>query len=451
MRRETEDPFILSGLDIGTRKISFVVTETDPVSFEMQVISISASRSRGIRKGDILDPDLCVASIQEVIDEAESALGLHVYDTVISFGPPQSDSLILDQTITLHEEGIPEKSVTSSDMKKAVEATIAVAKTKSKECLLHAIPLSYSVDGGHPTSDPRGYKGTELTVSLLTVFVPESSVLAVIECAEKAGLRVKGIIHKSISTAFGSLLPEEMQTGSVAVDIGAGTTSVTICNGGSIRDIAQFPIGGDHITNDIANVLDIPLSKAEYLKREVSLVEGKDSLDDELEFDVEGKAFITSVEEVLDIILPRVEEILKDFLQPWIKSCSPVESGGTIVFSGGVATSPGFMTVVDEIFQCRARIGTPVGMSSLPPKGRGSEFVSSVGIFNYINERDENQGSYLEPFFAEMPEEIEASGRIEKQRGVPAKNMHPFRKNKRGKGFFTGLIQELKHAFRELF
>lgn len=451
MRRETEDPFILSGLDIGTRKISFVVTETDPTSFDMQVISISSAPSRGIKKGDILNPDLCVESIREAIDEAESSLGLHVDETIISFGPSWTESFILDQTIMLHEDGTPERPITSADMKKAFEAAITTAKARSQECLIHAIPLGYSVERGHQTSDPRGYKGADLTVSLLAVFVQESSVMTAIECAEKAGLKIKGVIHKSISAAFGSLLPEEMEKGSVAIDIGAGTTSATFCINGSIRDIEHFPIGGDHITSDIANVLNIPLSKAEYLKREVSLAESEDSISDELEFDMDGKPFITSVEEVLNIVSPRVEEILNDFIEPGIRKFGLPENVGTIVFSGGVACSPGFMTVPGEIFQCRTRIGSPVGMSSLPPEGRGSEFVSSVGIFNYINKRDENYGSYLEPFFEEMAEKFGASGRAEKQHRVLVKSSHPFRGPKKERGFFSGIIQELKHAFRELF
>lgn len=437
MRREAKDPFILSSLDIGTKKISFVVTENDPDSFDMQVIFAGSARSRGVRKGDILDSDLCVESIRSVIDEAESSLGLHVDETVISFGPSLIDSFIIDQTITLHEEGTPARPVTSGDMKMAVDAAMAASGTRSQESLLHAIPLDYSVDGGPPTSDPKGYKGTYLTVSLLSVCVPESSVMTAIECARKAGLKVKGIIHKSISATFGSLLPEEMEKGSVAVDIGAGTTSAAFCIDGSIRDILQFPIGGDHITSDIATILEIPSAQAEYLKREVSLAESEDSLGDELEFDIEGKAIVTSVEKVLGIISPRVDEILIDFLEPWIKAFVAERGIETVVFSGGVVASPGFMIAVNDIFQCRTRIGVPIGMSSLPPKGKDSEFVSSIGVFNYLSEKDRNRGFYLEPFFTEMTAAIDKG--------------YPPRDHKRGKGFLAGMIQELKHAFRELF
>ena len=451
MRRESRDPLILSGLDIGTRKISFVVTETDPASFEMQVILISSARSRGVTKGDILDPDLCVESIREVIDESESSLGLHVNETVISFGPSQTESFRLDQTIMLHEEGAPDRPITSGDMKNAVAASITAAKTRSEDFLLHAMPLGFSVDGGYPTSDPRGQRGSDLTVSLLAVFVPEKSVMAAIECAEKAGLKVNGIIHKSISTAFGSLFPEEMKKGAVAVDVGAGTTSAAFCIDGFIQGIAHFPIGGNHITKDIAKVLGIPFTKAEYLKREVSLTEDDDSIQDELEFEMEGKTFATSVEEVLNIISPRVDEMLGYFFKPWINGLDAAGSVETIVFSGGVSASPGFNDVVGEFFQSHTRMGLPVGMSCLPPQGKGSQFVSSIGIFNYLCARDENPGFYLEPSFKEMVEENEISGRTERSTMNSQKTGHPFRAQNRENGFFVKIIRELKHAFRELF
>ncbi|MDO9508573.1 MAG: cell division protein FtsA, partial [Thermovirgaceae bacterium] len=380
MRREAEDPFILSGLDIGTKKISLVVTETYPTSSEMQVISIGSARSRGIRKGDILDPDLCVESIREAIDEAESSLELHVSDTILSVGPSQVDSIILNETIRLRDDGTPERPVTSSDMRDVTGKAIAAARARSQDCLLHAIPLEYSVDRSDFMPDPRGYKGTELSVSLLAVFVPEKSVRDAVECAEKAGLNVIGVIHKSISAAFGSLLSDEMNTESVAVDIGAGTTSAAFFKDGLLRGVALFPIGGDQVTNDIANVLDIPSSKAEFLKREVSLAESADALDDELEFDMDGKAFITSVEEVLCIIVPRIEEILSRFLKPLINDFGTSEKIRSIVFSGGVTSSQGFMAVVEPLFDAPARIGNPVDSSSLPPPGRGSEFASAVGI-----------------------------------------------------------------------
>lgn len=451
MSRESEEPIILSGLDIGTKKISLVVAETDPFSNEMQIISISSARSRGVRKGNILDPDLCVESIREAIDKSESALGLHILETYISFGPSGTEIFPMDISIDLHEDGVSLCPVTSNDMKKAVETSISAARKRCGECLLHILVLGYSVDGGDKTIDPRGLKGVSLSVEVLAIFVPSGSAIEACKCAEKAGLNVRGVIHKSISSAFGSLLPDEMNAGSVSVDIGAGTTSVAFCSGGLIMNVGHFPIGGDHVTNDVSNMLNIPVSKAEYLKREVSLIENEDGLYDELEFEIEGKPFLTTVGDVLNIISPRIEEIFSNFLKPAIFTFCAGEKCGKIAFSGGVSSTSGFLDFSEDFFPGLAIIANPVGISSLPPHGRGPESVSALGIFNYINTRDENHGLYLEPFMSEMPESSILSERPEGHKTFHGVRVKKIKGIRRSRGFFARFFQELKNAFSELF
>ncbi|MDT8284828.1 MAG: cell division protein FtsA [Thermovirgaceae bacterium] len=437
MRRKANEPFFLTGLDIGTKKISIVVMETDPVTSESHVISIGSVNSKGIKKGDIIEPDLCVESIVNAIEKVESS-SVYVSDAILSVGPSEVDSIILNETIRLREEGAYERPVTSSDMIDVVREAIFSARARSDECLLHAVPLEFSVDQSDFMTDPRGYKGTELTVSILAIFAPFKSIRDAVDCAEKAGLNVVGVIHKSISAGFGSLLPEEMDNGCVAVNIGAGTTSAAFFKDGKLQNLALFPIGGDQVTSDLASVLGVPSINAEYLKREVALSESGEDLYDELEFALDGKAFITSVEEVLSIISPRIEEILSRFLKPVIDSFGSEEAICSIVFSGGVAKTPGLLSFVEPFFGAPVRIGTPVDPGSLPLENRGSEFTSAVGIVNYFMEKENNPDLYLEPSLTDLVKEAEGSKDRKKWIDEFFKKWREF-------------TQALKNAFSELF
>jgi cell division protein FtsA len=263
-------------------------------------------------------------------------------------------------------------------------------------------------------------------------------------------LNVLGVVHKSIASAFGSLSEKELEDGAVAVDIGAGTSTVTYAREGLVKDMAVFPVGGDLVTQDVSELLSIPASKAEYLKREVSLCEAPEDLQDELEFEMSGESFVVSVQNVLDIVSPRIEEIFFRFIVPKIEE---FERGGalrTIVFSGGVAESPGFIDLASESFEIPVRLGVPVKGSSLPPHARGCEFSSTVGIVNYLLERDNYPESLLEPgslglgvaLGLEQTGEIIASNPWKGRAGKKASG---------GKYSMTRFFDALKNAFRELF
>lgn len=450
MRHEKEDPVVLSGLDIGTRKVSIVVTEKDHVSSDFQIIAMESIRSRGIGRGEIVDKDLAVESIRKVIEIAENNSDFHVSDAILSIGPSAVETFTTEHTFRYREEGAPERPVTSADMREAIRKTIGRAKEANEDFLIHAFPMAYSVDSGSEVRDPRGFKGSEISVRLLLVALPVQTVQDIIHCAEKAGLNIVGIVHKSLSSALGSLTDDEMKHGAVAVDIGAGTTSLAFFRDGSVQDIAIFPAGGNQITNDIAELMEIPCSNAEHLKREVSLNEDPDDLGDELEFQMDGEPFVTTVQDVLDIVLPRIEEIILRFVKPVIEGNYSRNDRRIVVFSGGVSRTPGFEDFLHDCFDEPVRVAEPVNAQSLPPHVRGKEFTSTAGIVQYIMEKENHPDLYIQP---SLGEKINAPGYDAGQNILildPGKRSVPGSR-KRGKSFIGRFFDALKNAFRELF
>ncbi len=453
MRPEPADPFLNSVLDIGTRKIAVAVFESDPATTEFHVNCIATAHSMGIRKGDILDPDLVVESIRQAFEKAEKEVGLHIRDTVASFGPTGTRTIVSEYKICLSDETEPEKPVNASDMKEVVAKAIASECPRPEEFLMHAFPMEYSVDGGHPLKDPRGVKGTELSVSVLCIFVPEQSFLDALDCVRKSGVHVHGIIHKAVSSALGLLSNEEFRRGAVVVDMGAGTTSITTIRDSRIRGVSLLPTGGDHVTGDVAEVLGIPSSAAEFLKREVSLEEEEDSLSDELEIEIDGKPFVATVEEVLYIVYSRFEEMMVRFVKPGILSMSSGKGPMEVLFSGGMTRSPGFIDMTENLTGFRCRIAEPVNSRSLPPGKGGPEFNSLIGSIRYISEREESPLDYLEPSFEAYNEGPDDRSPIDRDTSaIFGARVKPFRSGKRGKkNRLSGLADAVRKAFRELF
>ncbi|NLO56326.1 MAG: cell division protein FtsA [Thermovirga sp.] len=450
MRRGKVEPIIWSGLDIGSRKISLIVTETDPLSQEAQVIAIGSSRSRGISRGEIRNGDLVVESIRKAVDEVEKAYDLNVRDTFLSIGPSSAFSFVMGQKLSLREEGEPERTVTGKDIKDILKEVLKTARESTQDLLLHAIPLTFSVDSGSSMKDPTGLLGSELAVEVLFIGLAGEEVRKSVSCAEKAGLNVLGVVHKSIASAFGSLSEEELEDGAVVVDIGAGTSTVTYAREGLVRAMAVFPVGGDLVTQDVAELLSIPASKAEYLKREVSLSEAPEDLHDELEFEMGGEPFVVTVRNVLDIVSPRIEEIFFRFIVPKIEEFECEGALRTIVFSGGVAESPGFIDLASESFEIPVRLGVPVKESSLPLHARGCEFSSTVGIANYLLERKNYPENLLKPgslgsgiaWGLERTGEIMVSNHKKGEAEI---------KGSDGKSQMARFFDALKNAFKELF
>jgi cell division protein FtsA len=453
VRPEPADPFLNSVLDIGTRKVAVAVFESDPATTDYHVNCIATARSTGIRKGDILDPDLAVESIRQAFEKAEKEVGLMIRDTVVSFGPSKTGTIVADYKIRLRNETESEKPVNASDMREAVVKAISTVCPRPGEFLMHAFPLEYSVDGGQALKDPRGIKGTELLVSVLCILVPEKSFLDVLNCVRKSGVHVHGIIHKAVSSALGSLVAEEMKRGTVVVDIGAGTTSITRVSDGRIKGVSLLPTGGDHVTGDVSEVLGIPSSAAEYLKREVSLTEEDESLSDELEMEIDGKPFVTTVEEVLYIVSSRFEEMIVRFVKPGILSLSTGKGPVEVLFSGGGTRSPGFEDAVEEMTGFRCRIAEPVNSRSLPPGKGGPEFTSLIGAIRYIFEREEAPLDYLEPSFETYMEGLDDKPSVGREPSVAfGSKGKPFRSGRRGeKNRLSGLADAVRKAFRELF
>ncbi|HQK25959.1 MAG TPA: cell division protein FtsA, partial [Synergistaceae bacterium] len=177
-----------------------------------------------------------------------------------------------------------------------------------------------------------------------------------------------------------------------------GTTGVAVYAEGKPKRLAVIPVGGDHVTNDLACVLRIPMSKADMLKREVSLDEEEDRLEDDLEFQNRGKTLVCTVREVVDVISSRLEELFGALVESEVAESGVSVLPAGIVLTGGVANTLGVERLVSHLMDMPVRIGRPLDVHRMPPERNGVEYASAAGIIRYVVEKERNPQRYLDPF-----------------------------------------------------
>lgn len=443
------DPEILVGLDLGTSKITVVVAERDGPSGEAQIIGMGQAPSHGIRKGLIVHLDQAVRAVKQAISDAENMVGLELTDATVSFSGADVLSVRSKGMISL---GRSPRTVMQLDISRVIEAAQADVSVPSNQTILHTIPVEYSLDGNSGIDDPLGMTGMRLDIDLESVIVPTATVQNVLNCVEKAGLEVTGFVIKPLAAALGALTPEESVAGAVAVDIGGGTCSVAVFADGRPKHLAVIPVGGDHITNDVAAVLKIPINKAEEIKKEVNLFDADAQAPSErLEFDHMGRNYSYALSELTEIVQCRVEELFSVLVRNEIANAGVSMLPAGLVLTGGGAKSAGIDHYLSRVMDMPVRVSLPLDANRMPPGRNGEEYSCAAGIIRYALEQERDPFRYLEPSMQLLKNQ---PGRYPTQ-GIPNKQErdHSQGPASRGEsGISRGsIIESIKGVIKELF
>lgn len=388
------DPEVLVGLDLGTSKITVVVAERDRPSGEAQIIGMGQAPSRGIRKGLIVHLDQAIRSVKQAVSDAENMVGIELTEATVAFSGGDVHSVRSKGMISL---GRSPRTVQQFDVGRVIDVAQADVPVHANQMILHTIPVEYSLDGNSGIDDPMGMNGMRLDIDLESVIVPSATVQNVFNCADRAGLNVTGFVIKPLASALGALSPEESGAGVVSVDIGGGTSGIAVFAENRPKHLAIISVGGDHITNDVASVLKIPIGKAEELKREVDLSSNdSQNQEDRLEFDHNGRNYLYSLSEFTEIVQCRVEELFAALVKGEIANSGVLNLPAGIVLTGGVARSEGIEHYLSRVMDMPVRVAMPLDSNRMPPQRNGPEYTCASGIIRYVLEQERDPFRYIE-------------------------------------------------------
>ncbi len=434
------EPEILVGLDLGTTKIAVVVAERDENMREPQIIGIGQAPSRGIRKGLIINLEQAVQSVKAALSDAENMVGFDVSAATVAFSGIDSTSVTSKGMISL---GRTPRQVTIQDVERVIEAAQSELAVPSNRCTLHTIPVKYSIDGNSGIDDPLGMTGIRLEIELQSVIVPSSVIQNVINCVERAGINVQGLVIKSLASAMGSLTNEETMAGAIALSIGGGTTSIALYVDGRPVRLSVIPIGGDHITNDLAYVLKIPISKAEDLKQKLTL-DPNDIEAETVELDIRGKQREVNIYEAIDVVRYRIEELFTEHISHQLSDFSVHMFPAGLVLSGGVAKMRSIDPFVSELLGFPIRIADPLDTYQMPPGRNDCQYASVAGIIRYMTNRERNPYRYIETPISKLrmgPSQIKGNvNKVRKKESRASRNES-----------IRSFVSAIKRSIKELF
>lgn len=373
---------LIVGLDIGTTKVCAVVGEVTDDGVD--VIGIGSNASRGMRKGVIVNIEATVDSIKRAVEEAELMAGcdIHSVYAAISGSHIRGDN---SHSIV----SVKNKIINEKDIERVIDGASAVVMPMDRE-IIHVIPQEFIVDNQDGITEPLGMAGVKFEANVHIVTASVSCMQNIIKCANRCGLNVNDIVLGPLASAEASLSEDEKELGVVVIDIGGGTTDMVIYAGGSIAHTAVIPIGGNHVTNDLAVGLRTPAIEAEKIKQKhgcalAELVQKDETIDVP---SVGGrKPRVLSRQILAEIIEPRVEEVFALVKKEIARSTLEDHIASGVVLTGGASVMEGTPELAEQVFDFPVRRATPRSIGGLVDVVKSPMYATGVGLVIYGSHR----------------------------------------------------------------
>lgn len=385
------DGKIIVGVDIGTSKIVTIISRVDDES--VNVLGVSEVPSAGVKKGQIVDIKEAVDSINNSLDSAERMAGYSVSDVVVSIGGSHIESQNSRGVVAVSSQ---EGEITESDLNRVIDAAKAVSLPSSRQ-IVHVLPRNYVVDGQEGIKDPIGMTGIRLEVDTHIISAASTSLMNLEKAFSQVGIDIDGVAFNGYSSSLAVLSETERELGVVLVDIGAGTTDISIYSEGSVAYSSVLPIGARHITNDLAIGLRISLESAEKIKIFLSNTQKKPKIErlgetfeketrnaDELDLSTlglpEDLRKVSNKTLTDGIIRPRLNEIFTMIGIEIKRSGYGGQTPAGIVITGGGALTVGIMDSAKRTLAMPVRIGRPINIKGLIDEIETPAFATVVGL-----------------------------------------------------------------------
>ncbi|MFL5360910.1 MAG: cell division protein FtsA [Myxococcales bacterium] len=369
---------LVVGLDIGTTKICCIVGEAKETGLD--VIGIGQHPSRGLRKGVVINIEATVASIKRAVEEAELMAGCEISAVYAGIAGGHIRGFNSQGVVAVKD-----KEVRPSDVSRVIDAARAINIPQDRE-IIHVLPQEFIIDDQDGIKEPLGMSGVRLEAKVHVVTAAVSSAQNIIKCCARTGLTVSDIVLEPLASAEAVLAEEEKELGVALVDVGGGTTDLAIFVNGAIQHTSVIPLGGNHLTNDIAVGLRTPMHEAERIKIQYGSAQSQVlERDETIEVpSVGGRApRVLSRRILCEIIEPRVEELFQLVHREIQKAGQENLLASGVVLTGGSTQLAGMAELAEEVLGLPVRRGVPRNVGGLTDVVSSPAHATAVGLLLY--------------------------------------------------------------------
>lgn len=363
------------GLDIGTSAVRCVVGTRDASDPTLiSVIGHGFSQNHGMRKGVVMHIDDAAEAMIQAITEAERISGVQIRQATVNVNGAQVTGLNSRGVIAISS---PDREISVEDRERVEEAATIVKLPPNRE-IVQVFAKNYRLDGQDNLKDPVGMRGVRLEVDCHIVTAASPNMRNLNLALEKAQVQPRHHTISALAAAEAVLDRKQKEAGTCVLDIGAGTTNLSVIEDGEIQHVAVIPMGGTHITNDLAIGLKIDLDVAEAVQLKHARL-GDDG-DKPVRVTVDEKTHNFSGAEVNMIVEARVEELLEYVEKELQRIHRARKLPGGVVIVGGTAVLPGLADYARDKLQLPARIGKVRGLVGLVDTVDTPAFAAAAGL-----------------------------------------------------------------------
>jgi cell division protein FtsA len=372
---------IVVGLEIGTSKVCAVVGEVNPAG-ALNIVGLGQARSRGVRKGELADASVVGEDVRNAIVEAEQMADVEIRSVFLGVTGGHVRGFT---NRGVHPVVSSDREITREDVEDVIKNAKAI-NLPAENYVLHAIRQHFLVDGQDGIIDPVGMLGARVEVDMHVVHGNFNRLQNPIRAVKGLQLEVDAIVFNGLASSLALLTSEQKELGALVIDIGGGATEYVVYGSGIIKHTGVFAVGGDHVSNDLAYGLKVPLGRAEALKVQhgSALVEDSDkgkTITETNEHNFPVKT--VNLEHLRRIMSLRLEELfeliehdlsragLLDYLRAGVFIC------------GGGARIPGIERLAERVFQLPAHLGTTNSISGLKSALDQPEFATAIGLVKF--------------------------------------------------------------------
>jgi cell division protein FtsA len=375
---------IIVGLDIGTSKVCSAVGEM--TEHGVEIIGIGSHGSQGMRKGVVINIDNTVSSIKKAVEEAALMAGCEINTVFTGIAGSHIKSFNSHGVVAVKT-----REVSQRDLDRVLDAAKAVAIPTDQE-VVHVLPQDYIIDDQDGIKDPLGMSGVRLEARVHIVTGATTAMQNIVKCCSRSGLHVADVVLMPVACADAVLTEDEKDLGVALIDMGSGTTDVTLFHDGTVKHTAVLPIGGNHVTNDIAAGLRTPFADAERIKLRYGYAKAA-MVAEPVRLEVPsgaGKPQRTVSRQILcEIIEPRMDEVFQLICKEIAKSGYEDYLGSGVVMTGGSMLLPGAIEAAELAIGLPVRLGTPRHVGGLVDVIANPVYSSAIGLVLYGIKRQE--------------------------------------------------------------
>ncbi len=371
---QNQEHFI--GLDIGTSAVRCVVGGFDPNGSNLpSVIGHGQAPNQGMRRGAVVHVDEVADAISKAVTEAERISGVHIRNATVNVNGSHVSGLDSEGVIAISAAN---REITPEDRLRVEEAATIVSLPANRE-IVQFFAKNYSLDGQKNIKDPVGMHGVRLEVDAHIVTASSPNMRNLDIALEKAGIAANHHTVSGLAAAEAVLTRQQKEAGTALLDIGAGTTNLIVFEDGEVQHVAVVPIGGQHITNDLAIGLRTDLDIAEAVKlQHANLKDAVHRTDASIK--VGNRTHHYDFEEIAMIVSARVEELLEYVNKELQKIKRAGKLPGGVVITGGTSNLPGIDEFARDHLELPARIGKLHNIGGLVDTVDDGAFTTVVGL-----------------------------------------------------------------------